>query len=278
MAQNPREDATARAIDAAAVMKMVRDADAAGFSRRADTGAAPDRDFRKRDPIAFAQRVAAADGSPGANTATGPATAGADPATGATTPEGSAAPDRAPAPPTPAVLQARYEEGHAEGFEQGYAAGAEEGRLSGWTAGHDTGRREAEAELQGARDAFLNAVNALSRDDVIDLGTLVSSLTDAIRQLAAQRAGQAIDHMPGPFLDRIETLAHQARQGLEAVSIRLNPEDHAAITPHLPGAPLVAKSRITPDPQLGRGDVALRVGGIRLNDVLARDRTPERDA
>lgn len=290
MAQNPRDDGTARAIDAAAVMKMVRDADAAGFARRSDADPVPDRNFRKRDPLALAQRVTAiADAVPGPDDTVGAGTAGGGATTGATTgttagttagadrADRPAPPDPAPAPRDATALQTRYDEGHAEGFEQGYAAGAEEGRISGWTAGHDTGRHEAEADLQAARDTFLHAAAALRRDDVIDLGPLVPALTDAIRQLAAQRAGQAIDDMPAPFLARIEALANQARQGLETVSIRLNPDDHAAIAPHLPAAALVSKSHIVPDPLLGRGDVVLRAGGIRLQDVLAPARTPERD-
>ncbi|MGS4946768.1 FliH/SctL family protein [Meridianimarinicoccus sp. RP-17] len=269
MAQSPKEDGAARVIGAAEVMKLVREADAAGFARRAGFDTAPDRAFRKRDPLAGAQRLVSPSDPVGPRAGTDKPPTGTPTAGTPNTGDGMPARPDAPAAPDPAALQARYDEGHAEGFEQGYSAGSEEGRISSWNAGHDTGRREAEAELQAARDAFLQAAAALTRDDAIDLGALVPALTDAIRQLASQRAGQAIDDMPGPFLDRIETLAHQARQGLETVSIRLNPEDHAAIAPHLPSAPLVAKSRLTADPDLGRGDVALRVGSIRLNDVIA---------
>lgn len=273
--KNPKDNGTARVINAADVMKLVRDADAAGFSRRAGADPAVDRSFRKRDPVADAQRLTTLAAHP-AQWVGPDGTEPASQQTGSSHPDDGVASDPdAPSAPDQTALRARYDEGHADGFEQGYAAGSDEGRMSGWNEGHDTGRREAEADLQAARDAFLQAATALTRDDVIDLGALVPALTDAIRNLASQRAGYAIDDLPAPFLDRIEMLAHQARQGLETVSIRLNPDDHAAIAPHLPSAPLVAKSRLTADPGLGRGDVALRVGSIRLRDVIAPVVRPE---
>jgi flagellar assembly protein FliH len=166
------------------------------------------------------------------------------------------APPRVAAPdPAQFLAQAR-----ADAFQDGFAAGVRDGLAQG--------RAEGEATVAPARDAFLAVVAQFSDAGVTGQAGLAECLTQAVRRLAAQRAGQAIDHLPGPFIARIEVLADRVAQGMRQVSISLNPDDLAAITPHLDGSDLLAGVGMHADPGLARGDVDIRADGIRLRDLL----------
>lgn len=174
-------------------------------------------------------------------------------------PEFPAPDEPAPPPPDPAQLLAEARgEGHAAGLTEGMAKGLERGRLEG--------RAEAEAALAAARDAFLSVARGLAAAPPVT-EALAEMLALAVRQLAAQRAGQAIDALPAPFLSRIEALADRVAQGMRAVTLRLHPDDLAAITPHLAGSGLEGTA-ILPDPRLARGDAEVRAEGITLSDLL----------
>lgn len=163
----------------------------------------------------------------------------------------------APPPPDPAELMAEAEaRGHAAGVAEGHAAGLAEGRAL------------ALSEMETARAAFVAATKGLATA-MPDLSDQIAGLiASAVRDLAAQRAGQAIDAMPEPFVARIAKLADRVAQGMRTVTLRLNPDDLQAITPHLSDTDLEGAS-LTPDPSLRRGDVEVRADGIRLADLLA---------
>ncbi len=108
----------------------------------------------------------------------------------------------------------------------------------------------------------------LSHLEAAGLGTLTDTIAEAVKTLAAQRAGQMIDEMPAPFVKRVEALADRVAQGVAAVTVRLNPDDFAAIKPHLAGSDLLNPDRIGPDDNLSRGDVDIRSGAVQLRDVL----------
>lgn len=155
----------------------------------------------------------------------------------------------------------------AEARSEGYAAGRADGLEEGLEAGRAEARAEAEAALGPARAAFLAAAAALSggADLAEDLAEVIAG---AVRRLAAERAGQMIDALPAAFAARIEAMADRVAQGVRAVSIRLNPDDLAAITPHLDGFEVIAAASLQGDPRLARGDVDIRSDGIRLADLL----------
>jgi flagellar assembly protein FliH len=52
------------------------------------------------------------------------------------------------------------------------------------------------------------------------------------------------------------------------VSLRLNPDDLAAITPHLAGFDVLGGAALVADARLARGDVEVRAEGIRLADLI----------
>ena len=118
------------------------------------------------------------------------------------------------------------------------------------------------------RALFEAATLRLSHLEAAGLGTLTDTIAEAVKTLAAQRAGQMIDEMPAPFVKRVEALADRVAQGVAAVTVRLNPDDFAAIKPHLAGSDLLDPDRIGPDDSLARGDVDIRSGAVQLRDVL----------
>ncbi len=162
----------------------------------------------------------------------------------------------APPPPDPAKLL-------AEALARGHAAGLAEGHAKGLAEGY----KQALAELDAARAAFVAAARGLSLA-APDLSDQIAALmASSVRDLAAQRAGQAIDALPKPFITRIAKQADRVAQGLRTVTLRLNPDDLTAIAPHLAETDLVGAT-LTPDPALRRGDIEVRADGIRLSDVL----------
>lgn len=176
--------------------------------------------------------------------------------------------DASPAPvPVPVpVPQADPETLLAEARAEAHATGKAEGLADGLAQGRGEGRAEAEAALAAARDAFTAAAKAVMAGDATPDG-LTDLLAKAVRDLAAQRAGQAIDALPAPFLARVAALADRVAQGMRTVTLRLNPDDLAAIAPHLAGSDLDGAA-LNPDPRLKRGDVEVRSEGIVLSDLL----------
>lgn len=158
-------------------------------------------------------------------------------------------------------------------FEEGRAKGIEEGRIQGHEEGIEEGRQAAFIELQQAREIFEKAARELTAPAEQSLAHLNVAISEAVRRLAGQRAGRAIDDMPDSFVTRIEMLCDRIAQGMRQVTVVLHPDDLSAIRPHVDGSPLLADSRLLADPKLARGDVAIQAGSIRLNDVLCAAKT-----
>lgn len=175
--------------------------------------------------------------------------------------------------PAPAVEDPgrRLAEARAEGYASGRADGFDEGLAQGRAEGRAEAQAAAEADLGAtigpARDAFLAATARLvAGPDLAD--GIAEVIAGAVRRLAAERAGQMIDALPAAFAARVEAMADRVAQGVRAVSVRLNPDDLAAITPHLAGFDVLGAAELVPDARLARGDVEVRVEGIRLADLL----------
>lgn len=157
----------------------------------------------------------------------------------------------------------RLAEARGEGYAAGRADGLEEGRIEGRAAA----LAEAEAGLVPARNAFVAALAGLTGGP--DLAEEIAGvMAAAVRRLAAERAGQMIDALPTAFAARVEAMADRVAQGVRAVSVRLNPDDLAVITPHLAGLEVAGTAELVADARLSRGDVEVRAEGIRLADLL----------
>jgi flagellar assembly protein FliH len=157
----------------------------------------------------------------------------------------------------------RLAEARGEGYAAGRADGLEEGRIEGRAAA----LTEAEAGLVPARDAFVAALAGLTGGpDLAD--EIAGVIAAAVRRLAAERAGQMIDALPAAFAARVEAMADRVAQGVRSVTVRLNPDDLAVITPHLAGLEVAGSAELVADARLARGDVEVRAEGIRLADLL----------
>lgn len=161
----------------------------------------------------------------------------------------------------------RLAEARAEGYAEGRADGMEAGHAAGHAEGMAAGRAEAEAALGPAREVFLTAVARLEQEAGLADG-LAGVLAEAVRKLAAERAGQMIEALPAAFAARVEAMADRVAQGIRSVSVRLNPDDLEAIRPHLAGCEVLEGAALTADARLARGDVEVRAEGIRLADLL----------
>ena len=154
------------------------------------------------------------------------------------------------------MVEAARAEGHAKGV-------AEEAARQG------SAIAEAEAQLIAAKDAFVRVATRLSEVAPEDSAQLAQALGEAVRRLASERAGMAIDDAPTAFLRRIEMLADRVSQGVRDVRIRLNPGDFAAIHPHLETSETIIEAILSADLSLGRGDVIVRSESVRLEDIIA---------
>ncbi|MBO6854428.1 MAG: hypothetical protein JJ872_11795 [Marivivens sp.] len=123
--------------------------------------------------------------------------------------------------------------------------------------------------LSTARSAFLSLTNRLQNVTTADIEDLGAAMAEAIRRLASERAGSAIDGTPEAFLERIMSMAHALGTSTEALTLSLNPADFAAIEPHIGDEPQLAENRIRIDLSLGRGDIRISAGGISMDDVIA---------
>ena len=129
--------------------------------------------------------------------------------------------------------------------------------------------QDATDQMIAARDAFTSFVEKLGSIDIADTEMLKGALEEAIRHLASERAGSKIDDIPEHFLARLDAIVDRVSQGIQAVKIRLNAEDFAAIEPHIGDSELIEKDVISIDVSLGRGDIIVRTDAVRLQDIIA---------
>jgi flagellar assembly protein FliH len=180
----------------------------------------------------------------------------------------------APADPEPAITAADLERARDAARAEGRAEARAEAFAEGRAAGHAEGRAEAEAELAELRAALTTALERLERPEAAVLQGLREEMVDAVLRIASARAGSRIEEMPDAFLARIDALAAQMSDAAGRLTLRLNPEDHAAVLTCLEDAPEAARARFEPDPALARGDVALEAPGVALDDRLDLAREP----
>lgn len=167
-----------------------------------------------------------------------------------------------------AERQAAWAAGHAQAMQEIDAARAE-------------AREEALTEARAEADAMLAEVRATFEAALMRLGnaeeeiatTLTTHLETAVRILASDRAGQKIDDTPQPFQRRVEKMARDIAAGADSLVVQMNPADLMAIKPHIKSFSPLSKSRLAPDPSLGRGDVRLKMDEITFADVIAERQT-----
>lgn len=193
--------------------------------------------------------------------------------------EGAAGETLPPPPSRPAGPSADFIAG-----QNAARAEVEAARAEAFDAGRAAGRAEAEAEIAQAqqdaigqasadeRAALARALDNLGRAEAAQLAELEQVMAAAIFILAAERAGQAIDTAPAPFMARIKSMAARLGTAAQGLSVTLHPDDLAAIQPHLARDGDLSAARLMGDGALMRGDIRLAGGGLGLVDLLGEGR------
>jgi hypothetical protein len=142
-------------------------------------------------------------------------------------------------------------------------------------------RAEVLAELAQDRAALASTAQSLARalqavvtPPAAQIASLTAQLHQAVGQLASTLAGQAIDTQAAPFARRIAQLAMRVTAQTGDLTVQLHPDDCAAVAAVLAQScpddlASLAKARLQPDVSLARGDIRLRAGGLRLDDLKA---------
>lgn len=142
-------------------------------------------------------------------------------------------------------------------------------------------RAEILAELAQDRAALASTAQSLARalqlvanPPAAQIATMQGQLQQAVGQLASHLAGQAIDTDAAPFARRITQLAQQVSAQMGEITVRMHPDDCAAVATLLaqtcpPDMADLAQARICADADLMRGDICLRSAALRLDDRAA---------
>lgn len=144
----------------------------------------------------------------------------------------------------------------------------EQVRSEAYAAGRADAEADALAGLSDATRAFEAAAKALLHPAEDALAALRAEITDAVLQIASERAGIEIDAMPAAFVERIEALADRIHSRATQPVLRINPADLSAIETHIAGSDALSMMRIVASEDLQRGDVDLAVEGLRLSDRI----------
>lgn len=153
-------------------------------------------------------------------------------------------------------------------FERGRAAGIDEGRQAATAEITAAAKADAAAKLAAAIKVFEDMATGLRSVSAVERGALDATIRAAILRLAADRAGLAIDSAPDAFFARIDKMVGAIEATMATAKIKINPDDLAAISPHL-AQQAIDKSAFIADPGLARGDVMVSVNGIEMRDIAA---------
>ena len=163
-----------------------------------------------------------------------------------------------------ALRQAAEEQGYKRGFE----AGLEAARTAEPTAEELALQAEKEQEKQTIVAKFQEAIAALASPQVLDSTALSQAINDAVRQLAAERAGQVIAENPEGFLRRIRQLVDRVSTASQQIEVFVNPADLEVLNRWMQDHTAPSGWQFTADTHLGHGDIRLLLGGIEISDIL----------
>ncbi len=160
-----------------------------------------------------------------------------------------------PRPPTLEEIQAIQEAAQQDGFARGHAEGLVQGQAE---------IRRLTAQIEGILDNFSRPLQRLENEVVGALGELAVRIAGSLVGRAYQTDPVLLSDLVGEALDAVGGSSRE-------VEVRMHPDDIAALTPLLS---LVSGTRLTPDPNLSRGDLRVHAESVRIDGSLdARLRT-----
>jgi flagellar assembly protein FliH len=168
-----------------------------------------------------------------------------------------------PAGPGPAAAEQQTDD---QALQDAYERGLAEGQAQA--------RSEVEAMMAHALHLIETAAGAFSAQIDTAVEPLARSIEASVISLATARAGSQIDTLPKAFLRRIETLAERVQASVAAPVVQLHPMDLAVLRPMLEQSDKLLSLRLVANDRLQRGDIDMKLEGIRLTDMLPHVETP----
>ena len=141
--------------------------------------------------------------------------------------------------------------------------------------GFAAGRAAALSELEEERLENLQVLKSISEklltDSCFDFDNISTKVLDTVNELSSERCGVEIDQNPEGFLDRIEKQIDQVRNLSKDRWVFFNEQDLESLRAFDEFEKFFSDAKVRSDPQLKRGDVIVKVGGVELRDAPFSD-------
>jgi flagellar assembly protein FliH len=147
-----------------------------------------------------------------------------------------------------------------------------QGREAGYAEGFAIGKSEAESAMQSAAAALHQATAQLAAPLALKQSDLADLITDLARALAAHIISTEVTTSLAPITNLATELLTQAaaeRQPKNHISLRLNPNDHAALS----AVVLPPVTTLTPDPAIAQGGALLEITQETTHPITIWDAT-----
>ena len=170
------------------------------------------------------------------------------------------------------ALEARLSEEH---YHRGFEAGLEAAKTAEPSDEEKAHQAHMEAERQDIIQRFNAAIDAAAKMDSADISEISKAIDFAVKRLAGERAGHAIQDNPEGMVARISELADNIATQVRVMDVYLNPDDKQAIEKWLDAEAYDHNWSLHGASELASGDIRIVAGGVELTDLLDIDELPE---
>ncbi|MGB2285124.1 MAG: FliH/SctL family protein, partial [Candidatus Puniceispirillaceae bacterium] len=170
------------------------------------------------------------------------------------------------------ALEARLSEEH---YHRGFEAGLEAAKTAEPSDEEKAHQAHMEAERQDIIQRFNAAIDAAAKMDSADISEISKAIDFAVKRLAGERAGYAIQDNPEGMVTRISELADNIATQVRVMDVYLNPDDKQAIEKWLDAEAYDHNWSLHGASELASGDIRIVAGGVELTDLLDIDELPE---
>ena len=170
------------------------------------------------------------------------------------------------------ALEARLSEEH---YHRGFEAGLEAAKTAEPSDEEKAHQAHMEAERQDIIQRFNAAIDAAAKMDSADISEISKAIDFAVKRLAGERAGYAIQDNPEGMVARISELADNIATQVRVMDVYLNPDDKQAIEKWLDAEAYDHNWSLHGASELASGDIRIVAGGVELTDLLDIDELPE---
>ena len=144
-----------------------------------------------------------------------------------------------------------------------------------YNEGFAAGRAAALSELEEQRLENLEVLKSISEklltDSCFDFDNISTKVLDTVNELSSERCGIEIDQNPEGFLSRIDKKIDQVRNLSKDRCVFFNELDLKSLKCFDEFEKFFSDAKVRSDPQLKRGDVIVKIGGVELRDAPFSD-------